>query len=296
MKVVVNLMEHRWVSCPGSCGELFQCVIDGQEYLLSYGINLKSYARITDENMDPLGTKVVQVLSQLPPSKEVRAIENKSNLAIGKGLSSSTADMVACLQAWSVFQGRALSAEELTRYCALVEPTDSTAFAQWTVINPLTGGVVFQTDWEPELYVYILEPRKTEWTVELTRMTNSPNYPCFESAILLDEFKLACQEKSLAKIGQLATKSALFNNQRLSKPYLEEIIDLVTKQGFLGINVAHSGTVIGVLMTKSQLSNLSFLEVSLSKTMIGDYYDQRYLSKICFDGVKIIEGGQQWMN
>ena len=29
-------------SCPGSCGELFQCVVDGEEFLMSYGIEKKS--------------------------------------------------------------------------------------------------------------------------------------------------------------------------------------------------------------------------------------------------------------
>ena len=33
-------------SCPGSCGELFQCVVDGREFLMSYGIEKKSQVLI----------------------------------------------------------------------------------------------------------------------------------------------------------------------------------------------------------------------------------------------------------
>lgn len=288
------MSRSQWFSCPGSCGELFQGVKDGQEFLLTYGINRKSYARLireVEETEFAIGEKVNKVLEQLAPLKDGWKLEKKSTLPIGKGMSSSTADMLVGLQALAVFQNRYLTAEELTTFCCQIEPTDSIAFADWTVINPLSGQILFQTDWKPELYVYILEPRKTEWTVELVRMTECPTYPVQASQALLDNFKEACRSKNEVLLGQIATTSALLNNTRLPKPYLADIISLVNQIGLLGVNVAHSGTVVGILMTKSQLPLISVIEANFSKGEIGKYYDQRYLSRICFEGVKRVKGG-----
>lgn len=288
------MSRSHWYSCPGSCGELFQGVKDGQEFLLTYGINRKSYARLIREEEETefaIGEKVNKVLEQLAPLKDGWKLEKKSTLPIGKGMSSSTADMLVGLQALAVFQNRYLTAEELTTFCCQIEPTDSIAFSDWTVINPLTGQILFQTDWKPEIYVYILEPRKTEWTVDLARMTECPSYPIQTSHTLLDNFKEACRSKNEVLLGQIATTSALLNNTRLPKPYLADIITLVNQLGLLGVNVAHSGTVVGILMTKSQLPLISVIEANFSKGEIGKYYDQRYLSRICFEGVKRVKGG-----
>ena len=160
------------------------------------------------------------------------------------------------------------------------------AFADWTVINPLTGQVVWQTDWRPELYVYILEPVEMVTTLDLVRMKDSPSYPAEESKRLLPLFQEACQEKSLEKLGHLATYSALLNNQRLPKPYLEELLNLVKKYQCLGLNVAHSGTLVGLLLSREQLEVLPKLEAELARSASGAYYQTRTLSRIIFEGVQ----------
>ena len=49
------------------------------------------------------------------------------------------------------------------------------------------------------------------------------------------------------RIGKGATRSALANQQLLFKPRLEEVLELSKQVGAAGVNVAHSGTVIGIL-------------------------------------------------
>ena len=49
------------------------------------------------------------------------------------------------------------------------------------------------------------------------------------------------------RIGKGATRSALANQQVLFKPRLEEVLELSEQVGAVGVNVAHSGTVIGML-------------------------------------------------
>ena len=223
---------------------------------------------------------------ELLPESNVFSFVQESDLPISKGYSSSTADMVSCLQAAALGQKQLLKAADLTRLCAKIEPTDSVAFADWTVIDPLTGQVVWQTDWRPELYVYILEPVEMVTTLDLVRMKDSPSYPAEESKRLLPLFQAACQEKSLEKLGHLASYSALLNNKRLPKPYLKELLALVKKYQCLGLNVAHSGTLVGMLLNKEQLEVLPKLEAELARSASGAYYQTRTLSRIIFEGVQ----------
>lgn len=276
------------VSCPGSCGELFQGLVGEQEVLLSYGIEKRSRVRLDGASSlarQAQGEKVRRALELLPESN-VFSFVQKSDLPISKGYSSSTADMVSCLQAAAVGKKEPLTAADLTRLCAKIEPTDSVAFADWTVIEPLTGQVVWQTDWRPELYVYILEPVEMVTTLDLVRMKDSPSYPAEESKRLLPLFQEACQEKCLEKLGHLASYSALLNNQRLPKPYLKELLALVKEHQCLGLNVAHSGTLVGLLLSREQLQNLPQLEAELARSASGAYYQTRNLSRIIFEGVQ----------
>lgn len=286
------------VSCPGSCGELFQCVVGEQEYLLSYGIAQKSYLCLAEAS-EPhaiLGQKMMTAMEQLADGKEL-AFLHHTDLPIGKGCSSSTADILVGLKLLSLLQEQDRSAEELTKMCTNIEPSDSVAFQDWTVLNPLTGDVIFQTRWKPNLWVYILEPKTTVDTLDLPRMTNSKNYPVADSEQVFTQFVEACKEKNVDKLGQVATLSARLNQKRLPKPYLEEIIAIANKQGAIGVNVAHSGTVLGILLRDDTKHLVQALEEDLAQHPLANDYPTRWLSPILFEGVKEQkEGKKLWKN
>lgn len=283
-------MKKVRATCPASCGELFQGVLGDREFLMSYTIDRHAKVCLGEDtgigSSDLLGDKMKQVLNFLGPIDDL-FIEHERDFPIGKGYSSSTADMASGLAALACFQKSSLSAEALSRLCSRIEPTDSVAFEDWTVIDPLSGKVLWQTDWRPELYVYILEPDKEEMTLELPRMKSCVNYPSQDSADLLDLFKEACQSRDLKKIGDLASLSARLNNQRLNKPYLEELIELAKNNGALGINVAHSGTVVGILLDKNGLDQLQAIEAAIGGSAISQYYSKRFLSPIIYEGIRM---------
>lgn len=76
------------VACPGSCGELFQGVVDGQELLLTYGIDLYSRVSLSvgRKSNQALGAKQQAVLNDFP-QKEDLSWTCESQLPIGKGCS-----------------------------------------------------------------------------------------------------------------------------------------------------------------------------------------------------------------
>jgi len=57
-------------------------------------------------------------------------------------------------------------------------------------------------------------------------------------------------EKDPEKIGRGATISAIANQETLFKPQLEDIIKLSKQFRAMGVSVAHSGTVIGILLSE----------------------------------------------
>ena len=65
-------------------------------------------------------------------------------------------------------------------------------------------------------------------------------------------------------IGEATTISALANQEILYKDKLDKIIDIVVQNGGLGINIAHSGTLLGVLFNNSDAEALSFCIDELS--------------------------------
>lgn len=281
-------------SCPGSCGELFQCVVDGREFLMSYGIEKKSQVVIgpqAGQVGEVLRPKMLQVMNELTDQIDFD-FSFQTDISIGKGYSSSTADMLSILGAYSAYKHKEVSVSLLTSLCSKIEPSDSVGFSDWTVMNPLNGEIKWQTRWKPKLYVYILEPDQIVDTTSFIRMTESPLYPAEQSKTLLTYFKIACDKQNVELLGAVATRSALLNNKRLPKPYLEDIIEITTELGLLGVNVAHSGSIVGILMTQDQLCHLYKLEERLSQHPLASYYSIRNLSRIIYDGleVKKVEG------
>ena len=54
-------------------------------------------------------------------------------------------------------------------------------------------------------------------------------------------------------IGRGATLSAIANQQILPTPHLESVLELSQQVGAVGVNVAHSGTVIGMLLPDNEM-------------------------------------------
>lgn len=281
-----------WARCPGSCGELFQVPYLGQELLLSYAINRYSTVRIKrkvfSERRIPLMPKMAQALKQFEQDTTLQ-IAHATSIPLSKGYSSSTADILAALYACSYYQGRKLSAVEATQRACRIEPTDSLAFKNWTVINPLTGQVIWETDWHPTLGVYILEPCTRINTLEVERQLRSSAYSIQSAEEIFPLFQKACQDRDYDLLGYLATLSGKLNNQRLPKPFFNELETLIKSFGFLGINVAHSGTVLGILLRPDQKEDLEIFEKQIANNKIGHYYKKRYYSSIYFKGIEIGE-------
>jgi len=73
-------------------------------------------------------------------------------------------------------------------------------------------------------------------------------------------------------IGKGATISARANQQILFKPHLEKMIAIGHTWGAVGVNIAHSGTVVGILFSVNKLQNIPPCIAEISKCCSGVQY------------------------
>ena len=276
--------------CPASCGEFVQGILDNEEYLSSYAINLFSVATL-EESKDIINKG---------PSKSRRAMELvfekfnipiedtknislniKSQIPIGKGMASSTADIGATIKATLSMLNKTLTGEEISKLAVKIEATDSLLLNQHSIFNPLTADIKKYLGGINDAKVVILEPSDILDTKSIRMTPNYKTYKMQNKEIIKKSFELL--DEGLAKndlnlIGKACTYSGLANENIHKKPFLEKIIDISDKYGCYGVNIAHSGTVIGILMHR-EMDDIRLIEY-LREDEMSKYYKKIYTSDI----------------
>ena len=121
-------MKHYGI-CPASCGELVQGVMDRDEYLCSYAVDLYSTAeveeRLNNINIGPSKSRraIEEVFKKFNiPVEESRniSLKIKSKIPIGKGMASSTADIGATIGATLGLIKKELSSEEIAKLESII--------------------------------------------------------------------------------------------------------------------------------------------------------------------------------
>ena len=96
----------------------------------------------------------------------------------------------------------------------------------------------------------------------------------------------AIKQNDIGLLAKVCTASAFANQKLLYKPYLEELFDIAMDCGALGINVAHSGSVSGVLIGNE--TNREKLLFSIQKNF-GEYFEKIYFIHTTQGGTQIVK-------
>lgn len=281
-------MKYTTIS-PGSCGEFVQGIQKEEEVLVSYKIDM--YTKITLEEKTkiitgpPKARKALQSLFQEfaldPKDAQQISINIQSEIPMGKGMSSSTADILGVIKTGLKLINKTLSSEEMAILCCQIEPTDSIVINSPVIFNPLNGKIIKKLENKIEGKVLILEPPNTISTLEQRYKKDyikNRKSKEEEIQIALELLEEGYKKQDLKLIGQSAIISARANENIHKKPYLEEIINISKNLGSSGVNIAHSGTVIGILLEKD------FKEEKIIKKLeeksIHKYYTKIYIKNI----------------
>lgn len=251
------------MQCPGSCGEFIQGWLEGSEKLISYAIDSFSEIRLTTapsshghsafQQKHPRAWQMaLQVVREegLPPQVlEEISLHLVSDLSRGKGMASSTADLAVTAAAVATYLGRSLTPDELTTYCTQLEPTDSTLYDQLVLMDPLSGTVARTIGKTPSLGVLVLEGLEAIETNTFRRENHHLRRQAFEKemALALGLFEKGLGESNYRLLADACYQSARAQQFFYPHPGLEILHQLALDHGAWGINVAHSGSSLGIL-------------------------------------------------
>lgn len=282
--------------CPGSCGELIQGIIIGSEKLISYPINCYSYVKLFEGKRDneskyPKAYRAVQEVfkyfnKDIDLSRKLK-IEINSQIPIGKGMASSTADLGGTVLATSKYLGKDITEEEIAKICLRIEPTDSTIFSQLTLFDHLKGNYLKGYENKLSSKVLVLEGDSRVNTIKFREINRNKVLTKNISQLnrALDFVEEGIETGDLKKIGQGSIISSLANEEILKKPGLKDIIYNALKLGAYGVNTAHSGSVIGVLFEDKYFDKKTFINNIVQKSYIKNY--------ISIKEYEIVKGGAE---
>lgn len=288
-------MKSRGI-CPASCGEFVQGIIKDKEYLSSYAIDRYSIVtleeRIEDVKKGPLKARkaIEEVFKYFNlPKKELKhiSIDINSEIPISKGMASSTADIGATIKATLNLIGKNLDEYEISRLATKIEPTDSIYIKENTIFNPLDANVIKKLGVLDTGKVLILEPNETLSTKYIRKKENYNKLKKQNKYIIEYAFKLleeGIKKKDLNLIGQACNISSIANENIHKKKYLNEIMDISKEYGAYGVNIAHSGTVVGILLESDM--NEEIIKTKLIDRKINKKYKKIYTANIIAGGLR----------
>lgn len=255
------------VKAPGSCGELAQGTIDGQPFLITCPIDWFSEAVVGtgDHNTALSGRPKAQLavnaaLSRLQLPPDTISLHIDSDIPIGKGMASSSADISAACQAAALACGRSLTADEIADIALSIEPTDGIFYPDIILFDHVRGNLRQPLGRPPELHIAVFDAGGEIDTLEFNRrMDLSALNKAKEKDVraAVDLIKKGLAENDVSRIGEGATLSSLANQMILKKDCLSLFVREFPHCGAVGVNIAHSGTVIGVLFPPIAMQNMT---------------------------------------
>jgi uncharacterized protein involved in propanediol utilization len=278
----------------GQFGELFQGQIEDQfgklrRCLVSLPCSaIASQARFVPEKYVGLSVKPAHKQKALKVAQLVLARCNaarvggtlliESTVPEAKGCGSSTADCIAVAIAAADAVGEQLSEEELGSLVVEGEVASDNFMFQRAVLFAHREGVVLE-DYAcplPNVVVLGFDAAQDDLVDTLTHPPAEYSWRQRQSfCALTGALRRAVREGDIRLLGRVATASAFMNQIFLPKPKFHEIHRIAEHSGALGITVAHSGTVMSILLdpmdcrleTKVESLKKNLLSLGLSNVL-----------------------------
>lgn len=239
----------------GTFGELLQGTLpDGVDFLVTMPINRSATAWFRLEPDGPLRVYPSHKHKSLTLARAMLAgaggtLVIDGDLPVGKGLASSSADLVATARAVGGALGLSTEAAAVEDWLRPIEPTDGVmypgvvAFEHRLVrLHTFLGGLppltVVAVDEGGELDTVAFNKRPKHYSAAERR----------EYAHLLETVTGAIRAGDLATVGAVATRSAVLNQRLTPKRNLADMTRICRELGGLGVVCAHSGTMTGILL------------------------------------------------
>ena len=252
------------VKMPGTCGELVQGTLGGTPFHISCPIDV--YSTVTVELTEEAGRWVFPLDTPKAAAAVKAALRHfgvdelggrlsvRSSLPRAKGMASSTADVAGAIHAVAQALGREIIPAEVAQMALEIEPTDGSIFPDIVLFDHRGGELYENLGPCPRIELIILDFGGEIDTVSFNNHDRTDLLRSIEPRIAeaVELVRKGLRAGDVSLIGRGATISALANQAVLFKPQLEAVLRLAQNLGAVGVNVGHSGTVIGVLVDPSR--------------------------------------------
>ena len=264
-----ELVGSATVRAPGVCGELVQGVQDGIYFLVTCPVDFFARVRVDlYRNGASPDAPNIEVTEGCPKSVEallatleyLERVGLAARINVGnpiprsKGMGSSSADVAATIAATGLALGVELTSEAVARIALSVEPTDGIMFPGVALFDHREGRRSETLGPPPPMEIIALDFGGVVDTVEFNKVDRRPIWESVqaETSEALELVRSGVRKGDPALVGQGSTISAVASQQILAKLHLAEVQDFAKNVGAVGVNVGHSGTIIGVLLDARQ--------------------------------------------
>ena len=270
---------------PATCGELVQGMTGGADFLVTCPINQFAGATVTlwagddagrqrrgngsgtdDSDADELAVRGVAhrpktrraVALALPEiarragiAAPLRAeVSLTGAIPAGKGMGSSSADIAAAVAAAGLAAGCPLSPEDIARIALSVEPTDGVMFPGIALFDHRRGRIAESLGPPPPMEAIVIDRGGQVDTLAFNAVNRAAQWAAVadRTEAALELVRAGVRRQDAGLIGRGATVSARAGRPPDAANWVERAIGLAKDIGAAGVNVAHSGTVIGILL------------------------------------------------
>lgn len=292
-------------TAPGTCGEFAQGILsNGTPFHVTCPINKSStvVASLRDsrdleifglgEHHLKLELAIQRTVELLDLGKVEVTVRHWSDLDIGKGMGSSTADVLAGVRAIADAVGESLTPEVEGQVAAMVESSDGSMYPGIAAVNHKTCELVEAWDWYPEFVIVMLVPNNSVDTASIPFLGQERMAEEYDD--LLEDMSSAVQSRSIADFAEQSTRSAVMNDEFLLNPYGRNLRSRLAEFGALGLNVGHTGTVCGLLFANDDSGREAASEASLEMSrQFPDLKDVKVVTTPYCEAALVREAGRE---
>jgi uncharacterized protein involved in propanediol utilization len=249
----------------GTFGELLQGILPCQKnFMVTFPINLFSYATFIPNTRGAEITVypehkiksfiLAQNLLKMFNIKIGGTLIIESELIEGKGLASSSADLVATAYAIANSIGANITKDLIAQLIYSIEPSDGVMYPGIISFDYKKLKLINNIGILPKLTIIAIDEGNQIDTIEYNSIKKmySKHYSTKYKKLLI-EMSTAIKSQDLQMVGKISTESAIMNQVHNPKKFLQELIDICNSIGALGVSTTHSGTFIGIIMNPEAL-------------------------------------------
>ena len=273
---VTRFLGSAIVRAPGVCGELAQGVIEGIHFLVTCPVDFYSRVKVdiysdgpgveAPQDCEKAAAAVRRTLFHLKNAKVRAKLTINNPIPRGKGMASSSADLAAAIAATGLALGEEISPYQIAQIALSIEPTDGIMIPGVALFDHRAGIIRESLGPPPPMEIVALDLGGTVDTVQFNMVDRFQRWQSVDEQTgeALRLLRRGIEEQDPALVGQGASISAEASQTVLAKPRLAEVKEFAESVGAVGVNVGHSGTIMGVLLDARERRGKSTYHKALS--------------------------------